>query len=369
MNGLDKNTKPDDYIVIPNPIYDVVFKYLMEDTESAKIIISTLINENIKTLSFEPLSHTENIKDPVSEKDIKLFHLDFTAVIEKADGEEELIMIEIQKANHASDIFRFKRYISANFQKKQEKEIINPVTQIVEKINKPIRLVPIFILNFRIENEINDLLIKTNRIKMGVFKEKKLEKINDFIDNLSFDIYVVQLPNISNIKKEDYQDDEYKTKLYSLLKIFDQQAQNPENKHRLLLVKRIFPGFLERVINRLKSADAENPELEDQMNAEDEYLTELIKRDNTISFFKQELEKTSEKLEKASEELEKTSEELEKTSEELEKTSEELEKERKLKEHQKQIIVELAKTLKETGVPIEIIMQKTMLTKEEIEKL
>ncbi len=383
MNGLDKNTKPDDYIVIPNPIYDVVFKYLMEDTESAKIIISTLINENIKTLSFEPLSHTENIKDPVSEKDIKLFHLDFTAVIEKPDGEEELIMIEIQKANHASDIFRFKRYISANFQKKQEKEIINPVTQIVEKINKPIRLVPIFILNFRIENEINDLLIKTNRIKTGVFKEKKLEKINDFIDNLSFDIYVVQLPNISNIKKEDYQDDEYKTKLYSLLKIFDQQAQNPENKHRLLLVKRIFPGFLERVINRLKSADAENPELEDQMNAEDEYLTELIKRDNTISFFKQELEKTSEELEKTSEELEKTSEELEKTSEELEKTSEELEKtseelektseelekERKLKERQKQIIIELAKTLKETGVSIEIIMQKTKLTKEEIEKL
>ncbi len=108
--------------------------------------------------------------------------------------------------------------------------------------------------------------------------------------------------------------------------------------------------------------NTENPELEDQMNAEDEYLTELIKRDNTISFFKQKLEKTSGKLEKASEELEKT-------SEELEKTSEELEKERKLKEHQKQIIVELAKTLKETGVPIEIIIQKTMLTKEEIEKL
>ena len=32
--------------------------------------------------------------------------------------------------------------------------------------------------------------------------------------------------------------------------------------------------------------NTENPELEDQMNAEDEYLTELIKRDNTISFFK-----------------------------------------------------------------------------------
>ena len=52
-------------------------------------------------------------------------------------------MIEIQKANKASDIFRFKRYISANFQRKQEKEIINPRTQAVEKIQKAIRLIPI----------------------------------------------------------------------------------------------------------------------------------------------------------------------------------------------------------------------------------
>ncbi|OQY02863.1 MAG: hypothetical protein B6I20_06225 [Bacteroidetes bacterium 4572_117] len=247
-----------DYFVIPNPIYDVVFKYLMEDNESAKIVLSTLINEKIKKLAFEPISHTEKIKDPKTEKEIKLFHLDFTAVIEKANGKEELIMIEIQKANRASDIFRFKRYISANFQRKQEKEIINPRTQAVEKINKPIRLIPIFILNFRIENEIDDLIIKTNRIKTGIFKEKQLQNDNGFIDNLSFDIWVVQLPNLNKIKKQDYENDEYKTKLYALLKLFDQDAKNKKNNHRLLLIKRIFPEFLERIINRLKSADTDN---------------------------------------------------------------------------------------------------------------
>ena len=46
-----------DYMVIPNPIYDVVFKYLMEDLESAKIILATLIGENIINLQFEPVSH------------------------------------------------------------------------------------------------------------------------------------------------------------------------------------------------------------------------------------------------------------------------------------------------------------------------
>lgn len=343
-----ETTPENDYLVVPNPIYDVVFKYLMEDLESAKIVLSTLINKKIKTLVFEPLSHAEKIKDPDSEKDIKLFHLDFTATVEDENGEEELIMIELQKANKANDIFRFKRYISKNFQKKTEKEIINPSTQSVEKITKPIKLIPIFILNFRIENEINDLLVVTNRIKTGVFKEKELKKNNEFIDNLSYDIYVVQLPNLANIQPSDYEGSEYKTKLYKLLKLFDQDAQNPRNSHRLLLIKAIFPDFLERVINRLKSADSDNPDLEEQMNTEDEYLAELIRRDNTISFIKQRLEETSEKLEAEKRLVQ--------------------EKDKVLEEKDK-LILDLAKTLKENNVPIEFIMEKTNLSKEQLDLL
>jgi len=347
MENQNKSSA-EDYIIVPNPIYDVVFKYLMEDLESARIILSTLINKKITELNFEPLSHAEKIKDPKSEKDIKLFHLDFTATIVDEKGKEELIMIELQKANKASDVFRFKRYISKNFQKKTEKEIIHPITQAVEKVMKPIRLVPIFILNFRIENEINDLLIKTNRIKTGIFKEKKLEEDNEFIDNLSFDIYVVQLPNLAQIKPSDYEGNEYKTKLYKLLKLFDQAAQNPQNSHRLLLVKRIFPEFLERVINRLRSADRDNPDLESQMNTEDEYLAELIKRDNTISFIKLQLEKTSEKLEEKDRILE--------------------EKDKVLEENKKRLL-ELAKMLKENGFPMEVIIEKTNLSREEVDLL
>jgi hypothetical protein len=204
-------------------------------------------------------------------------------------------MIEIQKANKASDIFRFKRYISANFQKKQEKEIINPYTQAIEKVNKPIRLIPIFILNFRIENEINDLIIKTSRDKFGIFREKSLKKHNEFIDNLSYDIWVIQLPNLSKIEEKDYQNDPYKTKLYQLLKLFDQEAQNTSNQHRLLIVKKLFPDFLNRVINRLKSADADHPDLEDQMHDEDEYLSELIKKSNEIHYLKDKIEEVQKK--------------------------------------------------------------------------
>jgi hypothetical protein len=326
-------TNESEYIIIPNPIYDVVFRYLMEDPESAMIVLSTLINEKITKLYLEPLTHTEKqppiakLQDPFSHDDLRLFHLDFTATVELPDGSEELIMIELQKATEPGDIFRFKRYISKNFQKKHEKEIINLEDTSVKKVTRPIRLIPIFILNFRIENEINDLLIRTNRIKAGVFKNKNLEKHNEFIDNLSYDIWVVQLPNLSNILESEYENDEYKKKLFALLKLFDQKSKVKNNEHRLRLIRRFFPGFLERVIRRLQSADANNPDLEEQLYAEDEILKVLIDNANRITSLNEQIDKKD------------------------------------------RIILDLAKTLKDSGIPPEIIIQKTNLTKEEIENL
>ena len=234
---MQDTTNKKDYFIIPNPIYDVVFKYLMEDLESAKIILSTLINEEIVDLTFEPTSYTHQIEDPETKQLIRLFHLDFKATVRLKNGELETIMIELQKAKLPSDIFRFKRYITTNFQQKHQVEVIDPQTKAVKIINKPIRLIPIFILNFRIEKEINDLLIKTNRSKTGVFKKKSLRQKNDFIDNLTYDIWVIQLPNLAKIKPKDYEGDSYKTKLYALLKLFDQKARM-SNRHRLRLIKK-----------------------------------------------------------------------------------------------------------------------------------
>lgn len=384
METIKHNLEDSEYFIIPNPIYDVVFKYLMEDLESATIVISTLIGEKIKKLELTPLSHAEKklplreipIEDPRTSEEIRLFHLDFTAVIELPEGKEELIMIELQKASEPDDIFRFKRYLSKNFQQKHFQEVTDVETQAIKTVERPIRLLPIFILNFRIEKEVNDLLIRTNRVTQGVFKNKTLVNNVDFIEHLSYDMLVVQLPNLEYIEAVDYQDDEYKQKLFALLKLFDQKSKVKSNEHRLRLIRRFFPGFLERVIRRLEAADSQNPHLEELMYAEDEYLKALIERDNKIAFFKGEwgkakveLEKTSEQLEKASEQLEKTSEQLEKASEQLEKTSEQLELEKKMSNEKDRLILNMAKMLKDRGVAAEDIAQQTGLSLEQIKQL
>ncbi|MCP4150726.1 MAG: hypothetical protein GY757_23475, partial [bacterium] len=43
---------------IANPIYDVVFKYLMEDNDIARLIISTIIRQKVISLEFRPREGT-----------------------------------------------------------------------------------------------------------------------------------------------------------------------------------------------------------------------------------------------------------------------------------------------------------------------
>ena len=401
-----ENIEEPDYLVIPNPIYDVVFRYLMQDYDSAMIILSTLINENIKKLDFQPLTFAQKttveeynaqieqkinkqfekekqkiiennalseldkniaiseitIKDPLTGKDVKLLHLDFVAVIEKENGEEEMVMIELQKVAIETDVFRFKQYISENFKKKRKIIKIDPDTKVEFETELPYRLIPIFILNFKIEEDISDLMIKTRHIKTGIFTEKNIDKKNDFIDHLVYDLYVVQLPYLQQIEKLNFEENEYKQKLFALLKLFDQRAKKTDNEYRLRLFRRIFPGFLDRVIKRLQCADADNPDLEKQMQAEDHFLKPLLQRDNKIAWFvlnKRQLENKLEEKDKILEEKDKVLEEKDKILEEKDKVLEEKDK----------VIFDLAKTLKENGVSTEVIQQKTGLQKEVIESL
>ena len=406
MKNRPKNTNETDFLVIPNPIYDVVFRYLMQDYDSAMIILSTLINEKIKRLDFQPLTFakkatvaeyneqvenkinkrfekekqkiiTDNnlseldkniaiseitIKDPVTGKDIKMLHLDFAAVIEKENGEEEMVMIELQKAAFETDIFRFKQYVCENFQKKRKIKKTDPDTGQEVEMELPYRLIPIFILNFKIEDDINDLMIKTRQIKTGIFTNKELNEKNDFIDHLSYELYVVQLPYLEIAENLKIEPDSYKGKLFALLKLFDQRAKKMDNEYRLRLFRKLFPGFLDQVIKRLQTADIDNPDLEKQMQAEDHFLKLLINQYNKVAWFKLNKKETEKKLaekDKALGEKDKALGEKDKALGEKDKALGEKDK----------IIVEYAKTLKDSGKSTDEIQKLTNLSKEVIDSL
>ncbi len=110
-------------------------------------------------------------------------------------------------------------------------------------------------------------MIKTKTLKNGIFTNKNFHSKNKFIDELSYEIYVIQLPYLNMVEKNSLENDQYKNKLYALLKIFDQRYVLQNNEHRLRLARKIFPKSLDRVLKRLQTADIDNPLLEKQMSA------------------------------------------------------------------------------------------------------
>ena len=76
-------------MTIANPIYDTVFKYLMEDERIARTILSALLKENIVNVKVRPHEYTNGQKEILS-----IFRIDFGATVLKPDGEKQLILIE-----------------------------------------------------------------------------------------------------------------------------------------------------------------------------------------------------------------------------------------------------------------------------------
>ena len=68
---------------IANPIYDVVFKYLMEDKALAKLLLSTILQTEITELVFRP---QERITE-IGSRYLTVYRLDFAATVKNAQGE------------------------------------------------------------------------------------------------------------------------------------------------------------------------------------------------------------------------------------------------------------------------------------------
>ncbi|MGB3618439.1 MAG: hypothetical protein WBA12_09980 [Catalinimonas sp.] len=95
-------------MLIANPIYDVVFKRLMENEKVAKFFIGTFLNATVEDLSVRPQEFTYTREEDEGKLvDLTVFRLDFIAVVRTDDGASQKILIEIQKAGKEVDLMRF----------------------------------------------------------------------------------------------------------------------------------------------------------------------------------------------------------------------------------------------------------------------
>jgi len=101
---------------IANPIYDVIFKYMLEDNKVAKLFLSAIIGENIEELEFSPQERTVEIPGrTVESSPLTVCRFDFSAKILTEAG-FKTVTVELQKAKLQSDLMRFRRYLGVQYQ-------------------------------------------------------------------------------------------------------------------------------------------------------------------------------------------------------------------------------------------------------------
>ena len=104
-------------IIIANPMYDTVFKALMEDKDNARYFVESIIDEEIVEIDFaknDYIYYVQADKENKSKK-IKIVRMDFVATVRNKDGKEKKVMIEIQQSLNPIDVFRFRSYIAKHY--------------------------------------------------------------------------------------------------------------------------------------------------------------------------------------------------------------------------------------------------------------
>ena len=290
-------------VAIANPIYDVVFKYMMEDNEVAKLLVSSIIGEDIISLKPNPQEIIVE-KVAVGSSSITVYRLDFSAQIKTPDG-TKLVLIEMQKASYPSDIMRFRGYLGKQYADKNNA---------IKREDGTLEALPIYAIYF-LGNELgicHTPVLKVSFNVLDVGAQKIVEAKSEFIESLNHRSWIVQISCMQEPRRNE---------LELLLSVFDQNNRSSDN-HILNVREEDFPEKYRPLIRRLKQA-ASVPEVAEQMAVEDGFL------DYLKNWARSERFKGRKEVEK---EMEQTIARMAQKEEELVKKDKELEEERKKNE-------------------------------------
>ena len=249
-------------VFIANPIYDSVFKYLIEDERIAKILLSALLKKEV--LKVEPRPHEYS---NITRNNISMFRIDFGATVREADGSERLVLIELQKTWLETETLRFRQYLSTQY---------NSTANIVEdsRDKHALPMVAVYLLGHKVE-DINVPVIYVNHNIYdynGNIVETK--RPNPFVGSLTHECIIVQIPLLHG---------RVNNRLDKILSIFDQTNICPADRHVIEVNENSYAddNDMEYIVRRLQSAIA-NPHTRKEMNIEDEFFKAIEDRDTTL---------------------------------------------------------------------------------------
>lgn len=262
---------------IANPIYDSVFKYLMEDERIAKTLISALLKKEVVEVDMRRNEYTNGTRDNIS-----MFRIDFGARIKEDDGSTKLVLIELQKTWLETETLRFRQYLGAQYANPEN------ILKDCENDGYGIPMIAVYLLGHKV-GDIEEPVLYVKHKALDYDGNHVTKGIPDpFVDSLTHDSIIVQIPRLRG---------HVNNRLDKVLSVFD-QSQKEKGNHQVLSVDEDkFNGDLEmmHILHRLITA-ASDSKLRQDMNVEDEFFsaienrdTALMKKDKTIAEQKEQI--------------------------------------------------------------------------------
>ena len=298
-------------MIIANPIYDIVFKYLMEDERIARTILSALLKKDVVDVKVRPHEYTNSQRDTLS-----VFRIDFGATIREDDGNERLILIELQKTWLPTETLRFRQYLGLHYS--------NPSN--IQSDGNALPTVAVYLLGHKVGDVEEPVVYVSNQSYdyNGLPVTKGLP--NAFIDSLTHNSIIVQIPRLHG---------QINNRLDEVLSVFDQTRLSAESQHMLNIDENKYSdddSDMQRILRRLLMA-ATDANMRHDMNVEDEYFsiiekqdTEILMKTRELAEKKVELEESHQKLEESHQKLEESNQKLEESNQKLEQNNEMLRK-------------------------------------------
>lgn len=256
-------------IYVANPLYDAVFKYMMEDERIAKTLLSALLQKMVIAVEMRRHEYPNISRDAIS-----MFRVDFAATVLEDDGSKNLILIELQKTWLETETLRFRQYLAVQYNNKE-----NMRKDTNGKFALP--TVAVYLLGHRVGDFTEPVIYAKHKIYDYEGNEVHQKKPDPFVESLQHDSIIVQIPLLRG---------RVKNRLEKILSVFDQSQIYPDDQRMLELDENKYgdDADMSYILHRLQSAAA-NPDIRNRMNAEDEFFqaledrdTAIMQRDNTI---------------------------------------------------------------------------------------
>lgn len=250
-------------VTVANPIYDAVFKYLMEDERIARTLISALLQKEVVRVEMRKHEYTNGTRDKIS-----MFRIDFGAYVKQDDGSVKLILIELQKTWIETETLRFRQYLGTQYADPDN----------ILKDENPegygIPMVTVYLLGHRV-GDIEESVLYVRHKSYDYNGNEVVKGIPDpFVESLVHDSIIVQIP-LLHCKVNN--------RLDKVLSVFDQTYKDKKNRQVINLDEADYAGDEEmnRIITRLLSA-ASDAKVRQDMNVEEEFFLAIENRDTAI---------------------------------------------------------------------------------------